>query len=125
MSGHSSKPENLAVIPRLWRAFRWSLAGIRSAYRHEQSFRIEIAAFPAVILFALLISDSIWQGAIMIGGWLVLLAVELLNSGIEAAIDRISADQHPLSGRAKDVGSAAVLMLFLANLLLWIAALID
>ncbi len=61
----------------------------------------------------------------MIGGWLVLLAVELLNSGIEAAIDRISADQHPLSGRAKDVGSAAVLMLFLANLLLWIAALID
>lgn len=125
MSAHSSKPEPLAVIPRLWRALNWSLAGIRSAYRHEQSFRIEIAAFPVVTGFALLVSESVWQSAIIIGAWLLLLAVELLNSGIEAAIDRISADPHPLSGRAKDVGSAAVLMVFLANLLLWIAALIE
>ena len=125
MVDQHNKPPTISVIPRLWRALHWSLSGLRAALRYEQSFRIECACFPAIIGLAIWISDSYWQLAILVSAWLLLLMCELLNSAIETAIDRISSEHHPLSGRAKDLGSAAVFIAMVINLLFWVAALLE
>lgn len=108
---------------RLWNAFHYSLAGFRAAYTCEDAFRME------VLLAVLLIPWTFWLPAsgigraLMIGSVLLVLIVELLNSAIEAVVDRISLDRHHLSKRAKDIGSAAV-MLALANVVLvWVCVL--
>jgi diacylglycerol kinase (ATP) len=120
-----NKPPQISVIPRLWRALRWSLQGLNAAIRHEQSFRIELAGLPFIVGLAIWFGPSLWHQALLIGGWLLLLMCELLNSAIEAVVDRISSEHHELSGRAKDLGSAAVFIAMLINLLLWLAALLS
>jgi diacylglycerol kinase (ATP) len=95
-------------LRRIWNAGLYSLAGIRATWRNEAAFRQEI------ILSAILIPAAFWYGStavervLLIGSCLIVLIVELLNSAVEAAIDRIGEDPHKLSGRAKDMGSAAV-----------------
>ena len=92
----------------LGRAFGYSVAGFRSALRHEAAFRQEVG------LFCLLAPAGLWLGAsgleraLLVGSLLVVLLTELMNSAVEAAVDRHGRDFHPLSGRAKDLGSAAV-----------------
>ena len=100
-------------LTRLLFATRHSAAGLAAAWRHESAFRQEL------MLAVLLVPAGLWLGrswverALLVGSVLLVLIVELLNSGIEAAIDRISLELHELSGRAKDYGSAAVLLALL------------
>lgn len=101
------------------RAARWSLLGLRAAWLHESSFRLE------VYLFLLLGPLGWWLGAtpvervLLIGSCLLVLAMELMNSSMEAVIERFGPEQHELAGRAKDMGSAAVFVLMLNVLLVW------
>jgi len=98
-------------------ALRWSYQGLRAAWLHESSFRLEVCLFVLLAPLALWLGDGAVQQALMIGSLLLVLAVELLNSAIEAVIERYGPEHHELAGRAKDMGSAAVL-LTLANVLL-------
>ena len=90
-------------------ALRNSLAGIGDAWRHEAAFR-QVAVLVAVLIaIAFLLPVGATERALLIASALLVIVVELMNSGIEAAIDRISLERHPLSKRAKDVASAAVM----------------
>ena len=106
-------------LKRLWNAFHYSMDGFRAALRHEDAFRTE-AAF-ALILIPL----AFWLGpdrigtAMMVGSVLLVLIVELLNSAIEATVDRISLEDHPLAKRAKDIGSATVLLSLVNVVVVW------
>ena len=104
---------------RILKAAVWSLQGLRAAWLHESSFRLEVC------LFILLAPAACWLGhdgverALLIGSMLLVLAVELLNSAVEAVIERYGAEHHELAGRAKDMGSAAVFVSMLNVLLCW------
>lgn len=106
-------------LRRIWNAFGYSLAGLRAAYRHEDAFRQEAWLALALIPLALFIPASGIGKALMIGSVLLVLIVELLNSAIEAAVDRVSLENHRLAARAKDIGSAAVLMSLLNVVVVW------
>jgi diacylglycerol kinase (ATP) len=110
-------------IDRIVRATGYSLDGLRLAYRGESAFRQEVWAA------LMLLPASLWLGrnwvevALLAGSVLLVLIVELLNSGIEAAIDRVSFEMHDLSKRAKDLASAAVFLSLLLCAAVWAAAL--
>jgi diacylglycerol kinase (ATP) len=106
-------------IVRIWNAFRYSLDGLTAAFRHEDAFRQEVALAALLIPAALLMPTSGLGKALMIASVLLVIIVELLNSAIEAAIDRISLDRHQLSKRAKDIGSAAVMVSLCNVLIVW------
>lgn len=106
-------------LRRVWNALFYSIEGLRAAYRHEEAFRQEVLLALLLVPAALFMPASGAGKALMIASVLLVLIVELLNSAIEAAVDRISLDDHALAKRAKDIGSAAV-MLALANVpLVW------
>jgi diacylglycerol kinase (ATP) len=110
-------------LTRIWNAFLYSLDGLRAAFRHEDAFRQEVLLAVVLIPTALLAPASGTGKALMIGAVLLVLIVELLNSAIEAAVDRISLENHLLAKRAKDIGSAAV-MLSLVNVpVVWLLVL--
>ncbi|RYZ72640.1 MAG: diacylglycerol kinase [Lysobacteraceae bacterium] len=104
---------------RIFKAAVWSMQGLRAAWLHESSFRLE------VVLLAVLSPLAVWLGqdgierALLIGSCLLVLAAELLNSAIEAVIERYGPEFHELAGRAKDMGSAAVFVLMMNVLLCW------
>jgi diacylglycerol kinase (ATP) len=104
---------------RIWLATKWSMQGLRAAWLYESSFRLE------VYLLAILGPLGLWLGAdgiervLLLGSCLLVLGVELLNSAIEAVIERYGAEHHELAGRAKDMGSAAVFVLMLNVVLTW------
>ncbi len=106
-------------LVRIWNALSYSLAGLRAAYRHEDAFRQELWLAAVLIPLALFLPASGLGKALMIASVLLVIIVELFNSAIEAAVDRISLDQHRLSKRAKDIGSAAVLVALLNVLIVW------
>ncbi|MCC7150719.1 MAG: diacylglycerol kinase [Rubrivivax sp.] len=110
-------------LTRIWHAARNSTAGMAAAWRHESAFRQETALAVPMLPAALWLGNSWSERAILAGTVLLVLIVELLNSGLEAAIDRISLEHHELSGRAKDYGSAAVLLSLLTCGATWAAAL--
>lgn len=101
------------------RAARWSLQGLRAAWLHESSFRLEVC------LFAVLGPLGWWLGAtpveqvLLIGSCLLVMAMELMNSSMEAVIERFGPERHELAGRAKDMGSAAVFVLMMNVLVVW------
>jgi diacylglycerol kinase (ATP) len=96
-------------ITRLINALRYSFDGLAAAYRHEDAFRQETWLALVLVPVALFLPASSIGKALMIGSVLLVLIVELLNSAIEAVVDRVSLDRHHLAKRAKDIGSAAVL----------------
>jgi diacylglycerol kinase (ATP) len=104
---------------RILKATAWSMQGLRAAWLHESSFRLE------VYLFVVLAPVGWWLGAdgveraLLIGSMLLVLGIELLNSAIEAVIERYGPEHHELAGRAKDMGSAAVFVLMMNVLLCW------
>ena len=127
-----SKSDGLGSAPsvaRLWHATRYSVQGLRAAFLHEAAFRQELAAAAVLIPvgFALaLLSPVTWtQCALLVCSVLLVLLVELLNSAIESVVDRISDEDHALSGRAKDAGSAAVLVSLVICALVWALVLLD
>ena len=110
-------------LARIWNALFYSLEGLAAAFRHEPAFRLEVVLAAILVPAALWIPASGAGRALMIGSVLLVLVVELLNSAIEAAVDRVSTEHHPLAKRAKDIGSAAVLIA-LANVpVVWLLVL--
>jgi diacylglycerol kinase (ATP) len=101
-------------LRRLLNALGYSMQGFRSACKHEEAFRQEVLLAAVLIPTAFLLDVSGPSKALMIGSVLTVLIVELLNSAVEAAVDRVSLENHRLAARAKDIGSAAV-FLSLAN----------
>jgi diacylglycerol kinase (ATP) len=116
-------------LGRIWDATGYSLEGLRAAYRQEAAFRQELflAALMVPLAFALALWSALtWtQCALLIGSVLLVLLTELLNSAIEALVDRISEDRHALSKRAKDTGSAAVFVALVNCGLVWVLVLFD
>ena len=123
----AAAPEELTESPfkgktgmvRILHAFFNSIAGLEDAWRHESAFRQEILLAIVLIPAALWIPVSAVERALLIGAVLMVMIVELLNTSVEAAIDRISFDQHSLSKRAKDIGSAAVFMALVLLAVVW------
>jgi diacylglycerol kinase (ATP) len=110
-------------LRRIWNAFHYSLDGISAAFRHEDAFRQEALLALVLIPSALLVPATGIGRALLIGSVLLVLIVELLNSAVEAAVDRISLENHRLAKRAKDIGSAAVLLSLLNLAAIWILVL--
>lgn len=104
---------------RLLNACRYSWAGLRAAFADEAAFRQLLLLNTLLIPLALYLDVNPGERALLIGVSLFALIVELLNSAIEAAVDRISQELHPLSRRAKDMGSAAQLMTLLLIAVVW------
>jgi len=104
---------------RLINATRWSIKGFRSTLKHEEAFRQEVILLVVLAPMGWWLGDSGMERALLIGSLLVVLIVELLNSAVESAIDRISEEHHPLSGRAKDQGSAAVFVALVLIIMTW------
>lgn len=118
------KPQRRGLI-RIIFAFGYSLQGFRAAYSHEAAFRQEL------MMLVILVPTAIWLSVkpihlmAMLGSLLLVLIVELLNSALEAAVDRVGAEVHLLSGQAKDMGSAAVFLSILNVFLMWGLVLYD
>ena len=112
-------------VARIVRAFFNSVAGLSDAWRHESAFRQEVLLAAVMIVIALLVPVSAVERALLVAVVLLVLIVELLNSSIEAAIDRISFDHHSLSKRAKDIGSAAVFVALALCVLVWALILVP
>lgn len=96
------------TFSHLWGAFLYTLDGLKTAYKNEFAFRLECYVTLLALPLALWLGGTVVAKAMLISSWLLILVIELLNSAIEAAIDRISEARHPLSKAAKDLGSAAV-----------------
>jgi diacylglycerol kinase (ATP) len=112
-------------VTRIVRAFFNSLAGLRDALRHESAFRQEMLLAAILVPVAFFVPVTGPERALLVGSVLLVLIVELLNSSIETAIDRISLDHHALSGRAKDLGSAAVLVALVLLATVWALVLLP
>lgn len=110
---------------RIWRAFFYSLAGLRAAWIEESAFRQEVALAALLLPVAVLLPASLTQKAILIGCVLLVLVCELMNSAIECTVDRISLEDHALARRAKDIGSAAVFVALANLVLVWGLLLAD
>jgi len=106
-------------IKRIWNAFHYSLAGLSAALRHEDAFRQECLLAAVLIPLAFFMPTDGTGKALLIGSTLLVLIVELLNSAVEATVDRVSLEHHQLAKRAKDIGSAAVLLALLNLALVW------
>ena len=106
-------------LRRLWNAFGYSLDGFRAAYKHEDAFRQEVLLAAVLIPLALWLPVGPLAKALMIASVLLVIIVELLNSAVEATVDRISLDNHALAKRAKDIGSAAVLVSLANTAVIW------
>ena len=106
-------------LARLGNALIYSMHGIASAFRHEAAFRQEGLLAAVLIPLAVLLDASGLARAVMIASVLLVLTVELLNSAIEAAVDRVSMEDHHLAKRAKDLGSAAVLLSLVNVAVVW------
>jgi len=104
---------------RVVSAWRYSLSGLAGAWRTEGAFRQEVIGAAILIPIACFIPVPVLHRALLIASVLMVIVVELLNSAMEAAIDRISLDRHPLSKKAKDTGSAAVLVSIVIAMLVW------
>ena len=112
-------------LRRVLNAFGYSMAGLRAAYTCEDAFRQEVWLAALLIPAALALPVGGITKALMIGSVLLVLIVELLNSAIEAAVDRVSLENHRLAKRAKDIGSAAVLLALGNVLSVWSCVLIE
>jgi diacylglycerol kinase (ATP) len=116
---------NRRGLDRLAAATGFSVAGLRSAWRHEEAFRQEVLLAVVLSPMAIWLGQSGLQRALLLGSLLLVLIVELLNSAVEAVVDRISDDLHALSAQAKDMGSAAVLLSLLLAAAVWAGVLWD
>ena len=112
-------------LARIWHALRYSLAGLKSAYRHEAAFRQELPLAAVLVPMAIILPVSWSQSALLVASVLLVLIVELLNSAVEASVDRVSVERHELAGRAKDFGSAAVFLSLVNCAVVWGLVLAD
>lgn len=106
-------------IRRLMNAFGYSLEGFRAAFKHEDAFRQEVFLAVVLIPLALYLESEALHRILMIGSVFLVLIVELLNSAVEAVVDRVSIERHALAKRAKDIGSAAVFVALSNVVMTW------
>lgn len=104
---------------RMWHATQWSLRGLAQAFRHESSFRLEVYLFAVLAPLGIALGATPVERVLLIGSLVLVLVVELLNSALEAIVDKASPEYHELAGRAKDMGSAAVFVSMLNVLFCW------
>lgn len=109
--------QNAKGLKRLINACFFSVAGFKATWQHEEAFRQEVALFVVTTPLALWLGNDAVEKVLLIGSVILVLLVELLNSAVEAVVDRVGFEHHELSGRAKDIGSAAVMLS-----LVWAAA---
>jgi diacylglycerol kinase (ATP) len=107
-------------LVRAWHAAKNSWRGLVFAFKEESAFRQELTLFVLLTPIALVLPVSLFEKAVLICSLVLVMAIELLNSSVEAAIDRISFEHHDLSKRAKDFGSAAVMLALLISFILWV-----
>jgi diacylglycerol kinase (ATP) len=112
-------------VARVWRAFFNSCKGFAGAFREEAAFRQELALAAVLIPLGLWLGHSGVERLLLVAPVLLLLIVELLNSAIEATVDRVGLENHPLSGLAKDIGSAAVFLALILLAAAWLLVLLD
>lgn len=106
-------------LRRLLDATRYSAAGLATAWRGEEAFRQEVLLAVVLVPLAAWLGQTAMERLLLIGSWLLVIIVEILNTAIEATVDRIGDEHHQLSGQAKDLGSAAVLLSLLLATLAW------
>ena len=104
---------------QLWNALRWSMKGLRAGWRHEASFRLEAMLALVLVPLGLWLGHGPLEKVVLVLPAVLVLSAELLNSAIEAVVDKVSPEFHELAGRAKDMGSAAVFLLLLFTMLCW------
>ena len=110
---------------RLVNAWHFSQAGFRAAYQHEEAFRQEVWALLALLPLGLWLGESPVERALLVGSLLLVPIVELLNSAIETNVDRVGLERHELSGRAKDIASAAVFLVIVFAASVWALVLVP
>ena len=103
----------------MWRALAWSLKGLATAFRVESSFRLEVYLVLVLAPLGLWLGGNALELALLAGCLLLVLSAELLNSSLEAIVDKVSPEFHEFAGRAKDMGSAAVFVLMMNVILVW------
>jgi len=112
-------------LKRIVNATGYSLAGLKAAFRNEAAFRQELFLMVILVPVALWLGENSLEKAVLIFSLLLVLIVELLNSAIESTNDRVSHEQHELTGRAKDIASAAVSLSLLNAAVIWLSILLD
>jgi diacylglycerol kinase (ATP) len=118
---HPSPFKSTGGLRRVLNALRYSQQGLRAAITHEAAFRQELALAVVMIPAAFFLGRTLTEVLLLVGSVVFVLVVELLNSAIEALADALSVETHPLLGRAKDLGSAAVMLMLLLTGGIWIA----
>jgi len=108
-----------AGLPRLINAIHYSCSGLAEAIRTEDSFRMELVVAAIALPVGLWLGPTGTAKALLVGSVLIVLVVELINSAVEATVDRISLEDHPLAKRAKDIGSAAVMLSLINAAAIW------
>jgi diacylglycerol kinase (ATP) len=106
-------------LVRMWHAFRWSMNGLRQCWRLESSFRLEVWLFLPLAPLGWWLGGGPVERILLIGCMVLLITAEVMNSAIEAVVDRWGPEWHELAGRAKDMGSAAVFLLILNVVFTW------
>lgn len=112
-------------MQRIFKATEFSIQGLKAAWKNEAAFRQEAVLVLILVPFALLMSVPLLTKLILIGSLLLILIVELINSAIEAVVDRVGKEHHELSGQAKDIGSAAVLLTLILAVVTWLSVIIN
>ncbi|MDR2195602.1 MAG: diacylglycerol kinase [Gallionellaceae bacterium] len=112
-------------LRRVLNAFHYSMAGLRAAWSGEDAFRQELVLAVILMPLAFILGHTPVERALMAGSLLLVLIVELLNSAIEATVDRVSLERHPFAKRAKDIGSAAVFIALVNVAVIWGCVLIS
>lgn len=118
MSAEINKPGTKG-LNHIIQAGGYSLKGLKAAITHEEAFRLELMAMVVMLPLAIWLGEGAIEKALLIGSLLLVLIVELINSALEAVVDRVSVEHHELSGRAKDIGSAAVFITLMNVMLVW------
>jgi len=121
----NARPDKMTGPARLARAFGSTWRGFRAAWREEEAFRQECLLALIVVPLGLWLGRNGIERTLLVGPMFFVLTVELLNSAVEATVDRIGAERHPLSGIAKELGSAAVFVAFSLLVLVWALVLLD
>ena len=120
-----SRHKGRSLLARPLYATRIAAQGLAAAWRHEQAFRLEVIAFVVLIPLSFVLGKTGPERAVLVGSLLLVLVVELLNSALETTLDRISLEEHPLIGRAKDVSSAAVGLALVNAAAIWLLILLG
>lgn len=116
--------QNAKGFKRLINACRFSAAGFKATWQHEEAFRQEVMLFVVTVPLAIWLGETAIEKVLLIGSIVLVMLVELLNSAVEAVVDRVGFEHHELSGRAKDIGSAAVMLSLVWAALTWALILI-